>query len=98
MLLLMLAPIMLFHYADDVAHSTSPHHLLHFRICDDRLERGGAELASLLKLIPLDRLMIETDAPYLTPRTIKCVRGHGQGQGVGLVYLAYGLISLWMRI
>ena len=39
-------------------------------ICDDRPERGGAELASLLPLIPDDRLMIETDAPYLTPRQI----------------------------
>lgn len=41
------------------------------RICDERPERGGAELASLLPSIPKDRLMIETDAPYLVPRTIK---------------------------
>ena len=41
------------------------------RICDDRADRGGAELAALLPLIPVNRLMIETDAPYLTPRTIK---------------------------
>jgi len=40
-------------------------------VCDDRPERGGAELASLLKTIPPGRLMIETDAPYLVPRTIK---------------------------
>uniref|UniRef100_A0A7S0S5G7 TatD related DNase n=1 Tax=Chlamydomonas leiostraca TaxID=1034604 RepID=A0A7S0S5G7_9CHLO len=40
-------------------------------ICDERPERGGAELASLLPSIPKDRLMIETDAPYLVPRTIK---------------------------
>ncbi|KAG2442849.1 hypothetical protein HXX76_002928 [Chlamydomonas incerta] len=40
-------------------------------ICDDRPERGGAELAALLPSIPRDRLMIETDAPYLVPRTIK---------------------------
>ena len=37
-------------------------------ICDER--RGGA-LREAVKLIPLDRLMIETDAPYLTPRNIK---------------------------
>ena len=37
-------------------------------ICD---ERRGVELQSLLKDIPLNRLMLETDAPYLTPRTIK---------------------------
>ncbi|EIE24191.1 hypothetical protein COCSUDRAFT_14972 [Coccomyxa subellipsoidea C-169] len=40
-------------------------------VCDDRPERGGAELASILKLIPEDRLMLETDCPYLVPRTIR---------------------------
>ncbi|KAG2499368.1 hypothetical protein HYH03_002943 [Edaphochlamys debaryana] len=40
-------------------------------ICDDRPERGGADLAALLPYIPRDRLMIETDAPYLVPRSIK---------------------------
>lgn len=39
-------------------------------VCDDRPERGGAELSSLLPTIPADRLMLETDAPYLVPRTI----------------------------
>ena len=37
-------------------------------ICDER--RGGA-LREAVKLIPLERVMIETDAPYLTPRNIK---------------------------
>lgn len=36
-------------------------------ICD---ERRGADLRKLAKDIPLDRLMIETDAPYLMPRTL----------------------------
>ncbi len=36
-------------------------------ICD---ERRGGELADLVKRIPGDRLMIETDAPYLLPRNI----------------------------
>jgi TatD DNase family protein len=36
-------------------------------ICD---ERRGLSLQSLVKNIPLDRLMIETDAPYLLPRTM----------------------------
>ncbi|GFR41234.1 hypothetical protein Agub_g1907, partial [Astrephomene gubernaculifera] len=40
-------------------------------ICDDRPERGGAELASLLHRVPRERLMIETDGPYLVPRSIK---------------------------
>ncbi|MBL4823242.1 MAG: TatD family hydrolase [Colwellia sp.] len=37
-------------------------------LCD---ERRGKELQELIKLIPLNRLLIETDAPYLTPRTIR---------------------------
>lgn len=34
-------------------------------ICD---ERRGLELQQLVSAIPLDRLMLETDAPYLMPR------------------------------
>jgi TatD DNase family protein len=37
-------------------------------ICD---ERRGKELQSIVKHIPDDRLLIETDAPYLTPRDIR---------------------------
>jgi TatD DNase family protein len=37
-------------------------------ICD---ERRGVELFETVKAIPDDRLMIETDAPYLMPRNIK---------------------------
>jgi len=36
-------------------------------ICD---ERRGLELQQLVGLIPADRLMVETDAPYLLPRDL----------------------------
>ncbi len=37
-------------------------------ICD---ERRGAVLVDAVRHIPLDRLMIETDAPYLLPRSLE---------------------------
>ncbi len=37
-------------------------------ICDDR---RGKELREAVKIIPLDRILLETDAPYLTPRNIE---------------------------
>ncbi|WP_286237725.1 TatD family hydrolase [Neptuniibacter halophilus] len=37
-------------------------------ICD---ERRGSELQRLVSEIPADRLMLETDAPYLIPRDLK---------------------------
>ncbi|WP_024892098.1 TatD family hydrolase [Luteimonas huabeiensis] len=36
-------------------------------LCD---ERRGAHLRELVRHIPADRLMVETDAPYLLPRTL----------------------------
>ncbi|MFN3198950.1 MAG: TatD family hydrolase [Bradymonadia bacterium] len=37
-------------------------------ICD---ERRGTHLREVVKTIPLDRLMVETDCPYLMPRTLR---------------------------
>lgn len=37
-------------------------------ICD---ERRGLHLRELVRRIPVDRLMLETDAPFLTPRTMR---------------------------
>ena len=34
-------------------------------------ERRGQDLAKLVPMIPGDRLMVETDAPYLTPRDLR---------------------------
>jgi len=36
-------------------------------VCD---ERRGSHLVSLLNIIPADRLLLETDAPYLLPRSL----------------------------
>ena len=36
-------------------------------ICDDRRAR---ELRDAVRIIPLDRVLVETDAPYLTPRNV----------------------------
>lgn len=36
-------------------------------ICDDR---RGRELREAVSIIPLDRIMVETDAPYLTPKNV----------------------------
>lgn len=37
-------------------------------ICDDR---RGTALREAVRMIPLDRIMIETDAPYLIPKNVK---------------------------
>jgi TatD DNase family protein len=46
-------------------------------VCD---ERRGAELRAAVPLIPLDRLLIETDAPYLLPRDLDAKPRHRRNE------------------
>jgi TatD DNase family protein len=46
-------------------------------ICD---ERRGAHLRELVRDIPLDRLMVETDAPYLLPRDLDPKPAHRRNE------------------
>ena len=53
-------------------------------ICD---ERRGKHLIDLVKLIPKDRLMIETDAPFLTPRNLDEKPKNGRNEPKYLVHI-----------
>jgi TatD DNase family protein len=46
-------------------------------ICD---ERRGSHLRDLVSLIPADRLLIETDAPYLLPRDLRPKPAHRRNE------------------
>jgi TatD DNase family protein len=55
-------------------------------VCD---ERRGGHLIPLLKKIPADRLLLETDAPYLIPRNLpRSVRGGGRNEPRFLPHIA----------
>lgn len=53
-------------------------------ICD---ERRGRHLIDLIKLIPQNRLMIETDAPFLTPRNMVDKPRDGRNEPKYLVHI-----------
>lgn len=53
-------------------------------ICD---ERRGKHLIDLVKLIPQNKLMIETDAPFLTPRNLEEKPKDGRNEPKFLVHI-----------
>ena len=54
-------------------------------ICD---ERRGAHLRELVREIPANRLMIETDAPYLLPRNLPQKPSHRRNEPMFLPHIA----------
>lgn len=53
-------------------------------ICD---ERRGTHLREFVREIPVNRLMIETDAPYLLPRTVRPQPGHRRNEPMYLKHI-----------
>jgi len=53
-------------------------------LCD---ERRGLHLRELVKSIPADRLLIETDCPYLLPRTVNPKPSHRRNEPMYLAHI-----------
>jgi TatD DNase family protein len=53
-------------------------------LCD---ERRGQHLRELVRNIPANRLMIETDAPYLLPRTVRPAPSHRRNEPMYLAHI-----------
>lgn len=59
-------------------------------ICD---ERRGKHLRELIKYVPLDRLMLETDAPFLTPRDMDVKPVGGRNEPAFLPHIVKAVAS-----
>lgn len=59
-------------------------------ICD---ERRAEPLREAVSILPLDRVLLETDAPYLTPRGFTC---RGRMSPIILLMLSVHWLSIWM--
>ena len=53
-------------------------------ICD---ERRGVHLRELVKSIPAQRLLLETDAPYLLPRNVRPLPSHRRNEPMYLAHI-----------
>ncbi len=57
-------------------------------LCD---ERRGLHLRELVRNIPANRLMIETDSPYLLPRTVRPMPAHRRNEPMYLAHIVQEL-------
>lgn len=60
-------------------------------VCDDV---RGEQLQKLIKYIPDDKLMIETDAPYLTPKNLPKGISRGRNEPAFLKYVAMKIAEI----